>query len=312
MRILLTNVGRRTYFIEYLNDLIKKNIDIEIFVSDRTTRVASRFANISKFLVLPKVIGNHNNYINSLLKKCYENKIDFIIPLSDLDLLPLSLNKSRFKKLDIDVLVSKPEVIKICENKFELNNFLKKNNIKFPINFKKHKDMIFPLISKPIGGSGSKNVFLFKKKDELPSKLDKKSIYQTFINGQEYGLDILNDLNGKFISYCLKKKIEMRSGETDKAFTLNNKQILKLSRKISKNLKHIGNLDCDLIINKNKSIYVIDFNCRFGGGYPFTHAIGLNFLEFLINEKLNNKRIKLPLKYKEKFIAKGIKVFHEN
>ena len=120
MRILLTNVGRRTYFIEYLNDLIKKNIDIEIFVSDRTMRVASRFANISKFLVLPKVIGNHNNYINSLLKKCYENKIDFIIPLSDLDLLPLSLNKSRFKKLDIDVLVSKPEVIKLINEKGDI------------------------------------------------------------------------------------------------------------------------------------------------------------------------------------------------
>ena len=29
--------------------------------------------------------------------------------------------------------------------------------------------MIFPLITKPIGGSGSKNVFLFKKKDELQS-----------------------------------------------------------------------------------------------------------------------------------------------
>ena len=76
MRILLTNVGRRTYFIDYLNDLIKNNKDIEIYISDRTNKVASYYTNISKFLVLPKVIGNHKNYINSLLKKCYENKID--------------------------------------------------------------------------------------------------------------------------------------------------------------------------------------------------------------------------------------------
>ena len=67
-----------------------------------------------------------------------------------------------------------------------------------------------------------------------------------------------------------------------------------------------------MIISKNKSIFVIDFNCRFGGGYPFTHAIGLNFLEYLINDKLNEKNIKLPQKYEEKFIATGIKVFHEN
>ena len=33
-------------------------------------------------------------------------------------------------------------------------------------------------------------------------------------------LDILNDFDGRFVSYCLKKKIEMRSGETDKAITV--------------------------------------------------------------------------------------------
>lgn len=312
MRILLTNVGRRTYFIDYLNDLIKNNKDIEIYISDRTNKVASYYTNISKFLVLPKVIGNHKNYINSLLKKCFENKIDLIIPLSDLDLLPLSLNKSKFKKFDCDILVSNPKIIKICENKFELNKFLKKNNLNFPINFEKHDDMSFPLISKPIEGSGSKNIFVYKKKSEIPNKLDKKYLYQKLINGQEYGLDILNDLNGKFVSYCLKKKIEMRSGETDKAYTINNNQIFNLSKKISKYLRHIGNLDCDLIIDKKNIIYVIDFNCRFGGGYPFTHSIGLNFLEFLINKKLKIKNIKFPLKYKEKFIAKGIQVFYEN
>ena len=77
-------------------------------------------------------------------------------------------------------------------------------------------------------------MYLYIKKDELPSRLDKKFIYQKFISGQEYGLDILNDFNGRFISYCLKKKIEMRSGETDKAFTINNEQILKLSKKYQK------------------------------------------------------------------------------
>ena len=136
MRILLTNVGRRTYFIDYLNDLIKNNKDIEIYISDRTKKVASYNTNISKFLVLPKVIGNHKNYIKILLKKCYENKIDLIVPLSDLDLLPLSLNKSKFKKINCDILVSKPKIIKICENKFELNKKKKKINIKFPYQFK--------------------------------------------------------------------------------------------------------------------------------------------------------------------------------
>ena len=312
MRILLTNVGRRTYFIKYFNDLIKKNKNIEIFVSDRTRNVASYFTEISKFLVLPKVIGNHKIYIESLLKVCQKNKIDLLIPLSDLDLLPLSLNKSKFKKINCDIIVSSSKIIQICENKIKLTKFLKNNNIKHPIIYSKLEDIKLPCISKPVNGSGSKNTFIYLKKSELPHTLKQGHIYQKMIIGNEYGLDILNDLNGNFVSYCLKKKVEMRSGETDKAITINNKKILNLSKKISKNLKHIGNLDCDLIIDNIDTPYIIDFNCRFGGGYPFTHAVGLNFLEFLINSKLKIKNPKLPLKYDEKFLAKGINIYYEN
>ena len=46
-------------------------------------------------------------------------------------------------------------------------------------------------------------------------KFQEKVIYQEKITGTEFGLDILNDFKGNFVSYCLKKKIEMRAGETD-------------------------------------------------------------------------------------------------
>ncbi len=312
MKILLTNVGRRTYFVDYLEKLIDKNYKIEIYVSDRSRNVASYFSNISKFIILPKVIDNHKKYIDVLYKKCLQHKINLIIPLSDLDLMPLSLNKLKFKKINCDIIISNPNIIKICEDKKDLNKFLKKNNFKSPNIFLDKNKILFPIICKPNKGSGSKDNIIYRKKDDFPKEIKKEYIYQKFIYGQEYGLDILNDFKGRFVSYCLKKKIEMRSGETDKAYTKNNKKILNISKKISKNLKHIGNLDCDLIIDKNDNIYFIDFNCRFGGGYPFTHAAGLNYLEFLINEKLKKKNINLPLKYKEKFIAKGIQIYYEN
>ena len=43
--------------------------------------------------------------------------------------------------------------------------------------------------------------------------------------------------------------------------------------------KHVGNLDCDVIKNQNSELYFIDFNPRFGGGYPFTHLSGYNFIK---------------------------------
>ena len=107
---------------------------------------------------------------------------------------------------------------------------------------------------------------------------ENKYIIQEYINGDELHLDILNDHNGEFISSCLKKKISMRFGETDIAKVINNKKIKELSKNLSKNLKHIGNLDCDVILTNKKKPYLIDVNPRFGGGYPFTHVAGLNYL----------------------------------
>ena len=98
MRVLLTNVGRRTYFIEYLNDIQNPDFELEIFVSDRSRNVASYNTNIKKFLLTPKVLNNYEKYISSLYENCSKYKINLIIPLSDLDLYFLSINKSKFKK----------------------------------------------------------------------------------------------------------------------------------------------------------------------------------------------------------------------
>jgi len=81
----------------------------------------------------------------------------------------------------------------------------------------------------------------------------------------------------------------MRSGETDKAEIIYKKKYEDLAKKISKKFRHIGNLDCDAILNKKGEVFFIDFNPRFGGGYPFTHMAGLNFIKLIINILLKRK-----------------------
>jgi carbamoyl-phosphate synthase large subunit len=67
----------------------------------------------------------------------------------------------------------------------------------------------------------------------------------------------------------------MRSGETDIAITLKNEILEKLGEKLSKSLKHTGNLDVDVFFD-GKTPYILELNPRFGGGYPFTHLAGGN------------------------------------
>ena len=67
----------------------------------------------------------------------------------------------------------------------------------------------------------------------------------------------------------------MRAGETDISKVVEQAQLHETAKTIALKSRHIGNLDMDIILNENGA-YVIDMNARFGGGYPFSHAAGIN------------------------------------
>ena len=63
-------------------------------------------------------------------------------------------------------------------------------------------------------------------------------LIQEFIDGQEYGIDVLNDINGNFIHCCTKRKLKMRSGETDIAKIVSSERFNKVGLMISSIFKH--------------------------------------------------------------------------
>jgi len=307
MNILLTNAGRRTYFIDFLSE-IKKREKLVIHVADSDKNSAAFYTNVKKKVHLtPKVIRNEKNYLSSILNLVKKSKISLIIPLSDLDLEILSKNKIRFEKNKCSVAVSNYSIIKICNDKKKLFYFCKKNDIGYPeIYSKKNLIKRYPIVIKEKNGSGSKNLKIYKDK-KFNLKKDKKFIIQKFIKGTEYNVDIFNDNTGNFLSCCIKKKYLMRSGETDKCEIVKNKNLEKFAMKISKTFKHIGNLDCDIIVSRNNELFLVDVNPRFGGGYPFTHISGLNYLEALIK---NYKNKKMFIKKNPKYLIgmKGLEI----
>ena len=108
----------------------------------------------------------------------------------------------------------------------------------------------------------------------------------------------------------VKKKYQIRAGDTDKAKIINPKKFLWLAKKISSSLKHIGNLDIDFIY-KDKKIYILDFNARFGGGYPFTHEFGYNYIERILEIVTKQKKFKKFKKFvdKQNTFSKGISIY---
>jgi hypothetical protein len=87
---------------------------------------------------------------------------------------------------------------------------------------------------------------------------------------------VLNDLDGNFAGLVPKKKVAMRSGETDSAEVIDHNGLARVGKSLAASLKHIGNLDVDCF-EKDGKVYVLEMNCRFGGQYPFSHLAGVNY-----------------------------------
>ena len=288
MNLIITNIGRRGYLVDFVKE--SPAFCGKVFVSDCDISASGLYSNHDGSFLLPRPADDKKRYINELIKVCLENEINLVMPIIDPEIYILSQYVEALKEKGIRVVVSDWNVLNICYNKKCMNDFLKKIDISFPETFYSiyelenainEKGVRFPVILKPIYGSGSIETYQADTLEQVKSLFHEGMMIQKKVGGDEYGIDIFNSFEGVPLRCIVKKKISMRSGETDKSVSVIDGRIESTALKIAENLKHVANLDCDLICENGK-IYCIDLNPRFGGGYPATHVIGVNLIDVLL------------------------------
>ena len=306
MNILFTSVGRRSYLVKYFKKALGNKG--KIYVAN-STALSPAFQVADDSIVTPSIYNQ--DYIPFLLDYCSKMHITAIISLFDIDLPVLAKHKEEFARNGINVLVSDYEFIQICNDKWETFRFLRDNGFPAPQTYLELKESLraidqnklrYPVIVKPRWGMGSIGVYQADNADELKVfyektkstimksylkyeselKIEESVIIQEKIEGQEYGLDVFNDLEGKYKNTCVKKKIAMRSGETDCALTVDKPDLKQLGERIAGLSHHIGNLDID-VFETDTGYHVLDMNARFGGGYPFSHIAGVDMPQAIVN-----------------------------
>lgn len=297
MNIVFTCAGRRHYLLKYFKEVVGDSGKI-IATDMQLTAPALTAADVK--IQVPAVYAA--DYISTTLKICEEQKVDVLISLNDLELPILAAHKAEFEEIGVKVIVSDSAVIDICFDKYSTAQWVENMGLKTPKTYVNYEEAVaaihtgelkFPLILKPRWGSGSIGLEFVDDLDELEIvyKLDckkvKKSILATasgdqdflliqeVIRGNEYGLDVVNDLKSNYRGVSVKQKLAMRSGETDRAVTVDNADIRQIGETIGRNLRHIGNLDVD-VLERDGEYYVLELNPRFGGGYPFSQEAGVN------------------------------------
>ncbi len=311
MNILFSCAGRRTYLLKYFKENMSEG-DKVVATDMQLSAPALQVADVK--LQVPAVYDP--KYVDITLQICKGQKIDALLSLNDLELPILAENKARFEAEGVKVIVSDPSVIDIAFDKYKTAQWIESLGLKSPKTYvrleeAKHAlqtgDLHFPLFMKPRWGSGSIGLESIADMEELDiyyhllMKKIKKTILATAsvgdeyiliqekLTGKEFGLDVMNDLEGNNVAVSVKQKLAMRAGETDKAVTVDLPEVRKIGHKIGSALKHIGNLDVDVMQNEKGEYCVLELNPRFGGGFPFSYEAGVNLPKAIIEWVKGNK-----------------------
>ena len=304
MNVLFTCAGRRTYLLKYFKENLAEG-DKVVATDMQLSAPALQVADVK--LQVPPVYDPE--YVNITLNICKEQQIDVLLCLNDLELPILAENKARFEGLGVKVIVSDPQVIDIAFDKYKTAQWVESLGLVSPKTYIRLEDakkalaageIEFPLFMKPRWGSGSIGLESIADMEELDiyynllMKKIKKTILATAsvgdeyimiqekLTGSEFGLDIMNDLNGNHLAVSVKQKLAMRAGETDKAVTVDLPEVREMGRKIGEALGHIGNLDVDIMQRADGAYCVLELNPRFGGGFPFSYEAGVNMPKAII------------------------------
>ncbi len=290
--ILITSVSKKAPLIEAVkNSEICMRQKYLVVGGDISRKVISRYF-VDKFVLLPQI--NTRTDPRSVLSLCKDNNIAFIIPTRDNELMFWAINRQMFNNAGISVMISDTESIELTRDKLLFgNNTLLKG---FPI-ISSYTDIdqishdVARYVVKERYGAGADKVGLnLTKKDAIShSKLLTLPIFQPFLVGDEYSVDLYVDKIGTCQGCICRKRALVHNGESQITTTELLPQLEALSQSIAKSIGFYGHIILQVIKDEMNNFHVIEINARFGGASTLSVKAGLKTFDWFLLESQGKK-----------------------
>jgi len=321
MNVLITSAGRRVSLVRAFQAEIKNiNPHGKVFAVDVNPMLSAACQVADGFFRVPSL--KDATYFVKLKSICLENNIGLVIPTIDTELLPMTRHKASFKEVGIRLLVAEEDFVLKCRDKRRIHDFFMQHRVDVAKEYTK-ENFSLPLFIKPLDGSRSVDTYIIKDEADLTDYhfQNDKLLFLQYLDHDdydEYTCDMYYDKNSQLKCVVPRKRIEVRDGEVSKGLTAQNEIISYLRERLSHIQGAIGCLTAQFFMHKtDKSIFGIEINPRFGGGYPLSYLAGANFPKWILEEYLGDKTIAdsfdcwedklLMLRYDDEILVHGFK-----
>lgn len=287
--ILVTSISKKVPLLKSLKKANDKLNGIgKIIGADSNNNCVGKFF-VDQFWNIPSL---EQLETKDFIEYCKQKKIFYIIPTRDGELSYFAENRGLFLDNNIHVMISDPDVVKTCLDKLEF--FEKGRKLGFPIiqTIKKIDELnCTSYVVKEQFGAGSRKIGLNLKKEEAIShgkSLD-NPIFQPFIEGKEFSVDLFVGKDGKTKGAVARTRELIVDGESQISETVQNPKLEKTCSRFVEKLNLYGHSVMQVIIDSEENLNVIECNNRFGGASSLSQEVGLDSFYWFLLESLGEK-----------------------
>lgn len=231
-------------------------------------------------------------YIRQMEEAVQREHVDFLIPLTDIEVDALCSEKARFAAIDCTVCTPDEPAVRLCRNKLDMAQALEMSGVcqiiptVSPYGREPREDE-YPIMLKPVGGRSSQGQVIARTPEEYRAALISRADYiaQPFIEGDVFTVDVARDLYGNVQAVCRQELLRTVNGLGTTVRILPGHPLEKTCAAIAAQAGIVGVVNMEFI-GREGEYHFLEVNPRFSGGVGFSIAAGVDFaaLEILCHE----------------------------
>ncbi len=275
--VLLTGVGKRYDIVSAFAQ------HTTVVAADPTPLAPAQYAAHHRRPV-PRI--DDPDYVPALQALCEEFGIGAVVPLTDLDLEVLAHAR---RSGALPALVPEPEIARATFDKYETHRLLERLGLPSPPTVLPGETAPhYPVMIKPRQGSGARSIHRADDPAAAAFFVDyvkEPTMVQRWMDGPEFSIDCLCDLDSRCLNAIPRTMIESRGGESIKGTVIDDPELVDLGRRVVEALGVRGPCTVQVFRDREIGLGITDVNTRFGGAFPapmYAARPGRTFPELIV------------------------------
>ena len=208
-------------------------------------------------------------YVPALRALCDQHNVGAVVPLTDLDIEVLAHARAAG---ELPAFVPDPEIARGTFDKYEAHLLLQRLGLPSPPTVLPGEPVPgYPVMIKPRQGSGARSIHRADDQRAAEFFVDyvpEPTMIQHMMDGPEFSIDCLSDLQGRCLNAIPRTMIESRGGESIKGTVIADQELIALGRQVVQALGVRGPCTVQVFRDREIGLGITDVNTRFGGAFP--------------------------------------------